>query len=83
MGSAQKVGRNQQDLLAGKTVHVQERGKIQKEGKERNSSIEQKNDFSILQNKHFRLLRARCRLFQPFNMNVSGFIVHFKCFYFV
>jgi len=22
--------------------------------------------------------RARCRLFQPFNMNVSGFIVHFE-----
>lgn len=27
--------------------------------------------------------RARCRLFQPFNMNVSGFILHFKCFYFI
>lgn len=51
MGNAQKVGRNQQDLLAGKTVDVQKKKEKNTEGRKRaQSSTGQKDNFSILQN---------------------------------
>lgn len=84
MGRAQKVGSKQQDLLAGRTVHAQKK-KNEKGGKEHKAALGRKITFPFC--KTFQAIkRGRCRTFHriiPFNMNVSDFIVHFKCFYFI
>lgn len=54
MGSAQKAGWNQQELLAGKPVHVKKKGK--KREKLHNSSSRQKKDYSA---EYFRLLNKK------------------------
>lgn len=75
MGSAWKVESNQQDLLAGKTVHVRKKEE-NTEGKEHKVALGRKTIFPFCKMFH-AIKRDSCRLFQPFNTNVSHFIVHF------
>lgn len=63
------------DLLAGKTVHVRKKEE-NTEGKEHKVALGRKTIFPFCKMFH-AIKRDSCRLFQPFNTNVSHFIVHF------